>query len=57
MDPANAIAAFIVWYPITVAIASAICALTPTPKDDSALKKIRAVLDVLALNIGHSAKK
>ncbi|MBO5997955.1 MAG: hypothetical protein J6P93_05460 [Alphaproteobacteria bacterium] len=35
-----------------VTAASAICALTPTPKDDNFVAKIRSVLNVLALNVG-----
>ena len=37
-----------------VAASSAICALTPTPKDDAFFSKIRQILDVLALNIGKA---
>ena len=37
-----------------VTAASAICALTPTPKDDSVVSKIRQFLDVLALNVGKA---
>ena len=37
-----------------VTAASAICALTPTPKDDSIVLKIRQFLDVLALNVGKA---
>lgn len=39
-----------------VTAASAICALTPTPKDDAVLTKIRSFLDILALNIGKAKK-
>ena len=35
-----------------VTAASAICALTPTPKDDNFVAKVRSFLDVLALNVG-----
>ena len=35
-----------------VTAASAICALTPTPKDDNFVAKVRSFLNVLALNIG-----
>jgi hypothetical protein len=37
-----------------VAVASAICALTPTPKDDGIVRKLYLVLEWAALNIGKS---
>ena len=37
--------------------ASALAALTPTPKDDSFLGKIYKIIDWLALNIGHAKDK
>jgi len=37
-----------------VTAASAIAALTPTPKDDLIIGKLYRVLDMLALNIGHA---
>ena len=37
-----------------VTAASAVCALTPTPKDDNFISKIRKFLDVLALNVGKA---
>ena len=40
-----------------VAIASAIAALTPTPKDDNWVKKIYTVIDLLALNVGKAKDK
>ena len=40
-----------------VAAASAIAALTPTPKDDGWIKKIYRVLDMLALNVGKAKDK
>lgn len=36
------------------AVASIICALTPTRKDDEILGKIYKVLEFLALNIGRA---
>jgi len=40
-----------------VAAASAIAALTPTPADDSAIKKVYKILDWLALNVGKAKDK
>lgn len=37
-----------------IAAASVIAALTPTPKDDHALRKARRVIDALALNVRHA---
>jgi hypothetical protein len=37
--------------------ASAIAALTPTPKDDTFIGKIYKVIDFLALNIGKAKDK
>lgn len=39
-----------------VAVASAICALTPTPKDDGIVRKIYTVLEWVALNVGNAKK-
>jgi hypothetical protein len=39
-----------------ISAASAITALTPTPKDDEVLGTIRRWLEVLALNVGHAKK-
>ena len=40
-----------------VALASAICALTPTPKDDGVVKKVYAIVEWLALNVGKAKDK
>ena len=40
-----------------VAAASAIAALTPTPKDDGWVKKAYKVVDLLALNVGKAKEK
>lgn len=48
----------------TVAAASAVAALTPTPKDDFAIGKLKGflriaykIMDVLALNVGKAKDK
>ena len=41
----------------TIALASLIAAITPTPKDDSAVAKVRTLVDLLALNFGFAKKK
>lgn len=40
-----------------IALASLIAAITPSPKDDSVIAKIRSLVDVIALNIGFAKKK
>ncbi|QIE57731.1 hypothetical protein G5B40_03055 [Pikeienuella piscinae] len=37
-----------------VAAASAIAAVTPTPRDDALLGKVYRILDTLALNVGYA---
>ncbi|MDE1173872.1 MAG: hypothetical protein PW790_09405 [Parvibaculaceae bacterium] len=37
-----------------VGAASAVAALTPTPKDDAIIGKLYSLLDFLALNIGYA---
>ena len=37
-----------------VAFCSAICALTPTPKDDAIIAKVYKLLELFALNIGKA---
>lgn len=37
-----------------VTLASAVTALTKTPKDDAVLAAVRRVLDALALNVGNA---
>lgn len=39
-----------------ITAASALTALTPSPKDDNIVLKIKQVLDVLALNIGNAKR-
>jgi len=41
----------------TIAAAAAIAALTPTPKDDGIISKIRKVVDFLAMNWLNAANK
>ena len=40
-----------------VPVASAIAALTPTPKDDTIVGKVYKVVDLLALNVGKAKDK
>ena len=40
-----------------IAAASAIAALTPTPKDDGLLKKVAKIVDLLALNVFRAKDK
>jgi len=42
---------------LIVSAAAIIAAATKTPKDDSIIKKIRAVVDFLALNFGGAKNK
>ncbi len=40
---------------LVITLAAAIAALTPTPKDDTWVRKIRRVVDILAFNFGHAS--
>ena len=40
-----------------VTVASAVAALTPTPKDDTVVGKAYKVVDWLALNVGKAKEK
>ena len=40
-----------------VALASAVAAITPTPKDDGIVKKLYKILALLALNVGKAKEK
>ena len=40
-----------------VAIASAVAAMTPTPKDDGWVKRLYKLLDLLAFNVGKAKDK
>ncbi|HXZ68754.1 MAG TPA: hypothetical protein VEH07_09215 [Alphaproteobacteria bacterium] len=39
-----------------VTAASAVSAITPTPRDDQVLSGVLRVLNVLALNVGHAQR-
>lgn len=47
----------VVYAPVAIAVAGAITAATPTPKDDKILSAVRKVLDILALNVRHAKNK
>ena len=40
-----------------IGAASAIAALTPTPKDNEFLAKVKGLVNLLALNFGHAKNK
>jgi hypothetical protein len=40
-----------------VALASAVAAITPTPKDDGIVKKLYKLIDLLAINVGKAKEK
>lgn len=40
-----------------VTLASLIAALTPSPKDDGIIAKLRKLVDLVALNVGNAKKK
>lgn len=42
---------------LVIALAAAIAALTPTPKDDKVLAVLRKIVDALALNVNHAKNK
>ena len=42
---------------VVVTVASAIAAVTPTPKDDKWIGKLYKIIDVFALNIGKAKNK
>ena len=48
---------YVVWATAIVTAASAIAAVTPTPKDDGYVKKAYAILDWLALNVFKAKDK
>lgn len=43
--------------PAIIAVAAMITALTPTPKDDAVLAKVRKVLDVIGMNFGNAKNR
>ena len=40
-----------------IGVMSMIATITPTPKDDNAIAKVRQVLNLLAMNFGQSENK
>jgi len=40
-----------------VAVASALAALTPTPRDDGIVLALRRLIDLIALNVGQARRK
>tara|TARA_R110002051_G_scaffold277822_1_gene339186 strand:+ start:2888 stop:3064 length:177 start_codon:yes stop_codon:yes gene_type:complete len=40
-----------------IALASAVAAITPTPKDDGIVKKLYKIVDLLAINVGKAKEK
>lgn len=40
-----------------ISIAAAIAAMTPSPKDDGIIKKVRMLLDLAALNVFNAKNK
>ena len=45
------------WLTATVTLASVVSAMAPTDKDDKIVAKLKQFVDLLAVNIGHAAKK
>lgn len=39
---------------VIVTLASFVCALTPTPKDDAVLANVYKVIEMLAMNVGRA---
>lgn len=42
---------------LVVMTASAVAAITPTPKDDALISKLYKVIDLLAINVGKAKDK
>lgn len=42
--------------PYIITTASAIAAVTPTPKDDQLIGKLYKIIDLLAINFGYAKK-
>ncbi|MGN1063609.1 MAG: hypothetical protein ACI4QM_04740 [Alphaproteobacteria bacterium] len=47
---------FLIILSSVITTASALTALTPSPKDDTVILKVKQILDVLALNIGNAKR-
>ena len=45
------------WLTAAVPLASVVSAMTPTPKDDAIVAKMKQFVDLLAVNIGHAKNK
>ena len=43
--------------PYLIAVASAIAASTPTPKDDQIIGKLYKIVDLFAINFGYAKNK
>lgn len=54
--PKKISAAFIKLVPYVIAIASAIAAVTPNHTDDELLASLKQIVNILALNVGHSSQ-
>ena len=42
---------------VVIAAASAIAAVTPTPKDDQLIAKLYKIIDILAINVGKAKER
>lgn len=52
----NSLDGILVAISAVISAASAVCAITPTAKDDTICAKIQSFLNVLALNVGQAKK-
>ena len=48
------IADLLIYASLFVTISSAICAVTPTPKDDALIGRLYKIVEIAALNIGKA---
>ena len=42
---------------MVIGVAASIAAITPTPKDDDFIRKIRKALDVFGMNVGNAKNR